>query len=131
VLRLSLLDGLFAVCRLSASEPVPGWAQRGPFFSISRTPEELSIVCEERAVPSGVKAEAGWRCLKVEGPLDFSVTGVLSSIAGPLADAKVSLFAVSTFDTDYLLVKESDMDSAIAALKARGHAFEGSRAKLA
>jgi hypothetical protein len=118
---LLLLEGSFAVCRLAADAPVPAWATTGAFSSITRTPDELSIVCAEEAVPEGVQCERGWRCLRVAGAIAFSVVGVLAALAGPLAEAGVSLFAVSTFDTDYLLVKEQDLSAAQAALRRSGH----------
>ena len=115
-LTLTLIPGRFAVCRLDAQEAVPAWALDGDFFSVTQTAEELSIVCREAGVPKGVLSETGWACLKVEGPLDFALTGVMAALAAPLADAGVSLFAVSTYDTDYLLVKAHALDEAVAAL---------------
>jgi hypothetical protein len=93
----------------------------GPFFSVTRTEEETSILCPEQYAPQDVRSEPGWRMLKVAGPLDFSLTGVLASLAVPLAEAGVSIFALSTFDTDYLLVRESQLETALCALTARGH----------
>ena len=119
-LRLSILDLRLAVCRL-ATRTVPGWTTRGDFFSVTRTPDELSVVCPEDGVPHGVRREGGWRALEVEGPLEFSLVGVLSSVVTPLAGAGVSIFAVSTYDTDYVLVKDEQLDLAVAALRARGH----------
>src|SRR4051794_36689059 len=97
--RLTLLavPGRFAVCRLPAEAAFPAWAT-GPFVALTRTAEELSVVCAEEAVPTGVRAEAGWRCLRVAGTQPFTAVGVLASLTGPLAAARVSLFAVSTFD---------------------------------
>ncbi len=117
-MQLDLLDPVFAVARLNPSDPVPAW---GELFSVTRTPDELSIVCEARLIPPGTQCQRGWRCLKVEGPLDFSLVGVLASIAGPLARAEVPIFALSTFDTDYILVKEGNLDRALAALQREGH----------
>ncbi len=119
-LSLNLLPGNFAVCRLPAKEPVPAWAV-GDFVSITRTPEELSVVCHEDLVPAGVRSERGWRCLQVRGTLDFALVGVLASLVGPLAEAGVSVFAVSTFDTDLLLIKDASSARAIEALRAAGH----------
>lgn len=96
------------------------WAT-GSFVSITRTRDELSIVCNERDVPSGVKADRGWRALKIEGPLDLALTGVLASIAVPLAEAQINLFAISTFDTDYVLVKADRVAEAIGVLRNAGH----------
>lgn len=117
MLSLSVLPLHLAVCRLTPSEEIPDWAHKSAdFFSITRTQEELSIVCSETDVPQSVKTERGWRCLKVEGPLDFGLTGILSSLTLPLAEAKISIFAISTFDTDYLCVKEYNLQKAIEIL---------------
>ena len=120
-LDLVVLDGRCAICRLSPDAPIPSWALGGPFCSITRTPDELSVVCAEGTVPENVRCERGWRCMRIAGPLDFALTGVLASLAVPLREAGVSLFAVSTFDTDYLLVKDSDLEWAVAALVRAGH----------
>jgi len=120
---LSLLPGHFAVCRLSAADPVPAWAS-GLFVSITRTAAELSIVCAQEHVPADAKHEPDWRILEVAGPLDFSLTGILAAIATPLAAAGISIFAVSTFDTDYVLVKHASLACAADALRAAGHAVD-------
>lgn len=121
-LTLDLLPQTLAVARLNAADALPDWAQGGALLSIVRTPEELSIVVETRFVPDSVRAERGFRSLRVRGLLDFSLTGILNSLTGPLARAGVSLFAISTFDTDYLLVREQDLSTALCALKEEGHA---------
>ncbi len=118
---LFLLEGRFSVCRLAPTDDVPAGAAAGAFTSITRTREELSIVCEEGAVPDGTRCEGGWRVLQIEGPLDFGLTGILASVAQPLAAAGVSIFALSTFDTDYVMVKEESVEKAVAALAAAGH----------
>lgn len=118
---LSVLRQTLAVCRLDPEAPTPGWAGEAGWFSITRTADELSVVAPEDRVPEGVRAERGWRALRVAGPLDFSLTGVLSSLAGPLADAGVSVFALSTFDTDYLLVRERQLELAVTTLTRAGH----------
>ena len=115
-LLLSVLPIKFAICRLKRNEQIPTWALNSDFYSISKTADELSIVCEENKVPDGVKFEGDWRAIRIEGPLDFSMTGVLASIAKPLGDAKISIFAISTFDTDYVLVKENTLGQAITVL---------------
>ncbi len=120
-LRLRILNGRMSVYRLDLASEAPEWARTGDFFSITRTADELSIVCPEGAVPEGVRCEGGWRALKLEGPFEFSEVGVLASFAGPLAEAGVSVFAVSTYDTDYVLVKEEQLGTAAAALRGRGH----------
>ncbi len=124
MLTLSILPGAFAICRLSPAEDVPEWAMLGEFVSITHTNEELSIVCAGENVPPDVKADRGWRALKVEGPLDLALTGVLASLANPLAAANINLFAVSTFDTDYLLVKEYNFTRACVVLRQAGLSIE-------
>lgn len=119
-LDLDLLPPLMAVCRLPAGSPAPDWAT-GALCSITWTAEELSVVCPASVVPDGVRAEGGWRCLKVRGPLAFQETGVLAALATPLAEAGVPIFALSTFDTDYLLVPASRLEAATAALGTAGH----------
>ncbi len=124
-LTLELLAGRFAVCRLEPDAPVPGWAgAAAPFVSLTRTAAELSVVCAEEAVPAGVRCEPGWRCLRVKGPLGFGVSGILASLASPLASSGVSIFVVSTYDTDYLLVQQRDLDRGVFALERAGHAVE-------
>lgn len=123
-MRLTALEESFAICKLPPDAGVPEWAARGPFSSVTRTADELSLVAVGSAVPEGVEHEPGWRCLKVEGPLDFSLVGILASLAAPLAEAGISLFAVSTFDTDYLLVKAERFEDAQRALERAGHAVD-------
>ena len=120
-LRYSVLDGRFAVCRLAPDSPVPEWAMKPRFLSVTRTPEELSIVCAERDIPPDVQAQAGWACLQFEGPFPFEMTGVLASILNPLADAKVGIFAISTYDTDYVLIQADQLAAADEALRLAGH----------
>lgn len=120
-MRLALLPGRYAVCRLDPSDAIPNWADGGGFVSISRTPEELSIVCDESRVPDGVRAERGHRCLGVQGPLPFELTGVAASLTAPLAAAGISLLLIATYDTDYVLVREELLDRAVDALRAAGH----------
>ena len=116
-MKLSLLPCTLAIVRLSASHHIPNWAtEKSDFFSITKTKDELSVVCSEDMVPDGFKAEKRWKCLKVEGPLDFELTGILSSLAAPLAAAKIGIFVISTFDTDYLLVKKESLQRAIEVL---------------
>lgn len=120
-LTLDLIEGAFAVVRLDPDEPVPAWARGGMLWSITQTPEELSILCASEHVPPGLRTEGPFRALKVRGPLDMAMTGVLTSIADPLADASVSIFALSTFDTDYVLVREAAVDAALKTLRLAGH----------
>lgn len=117
MLTLSVMPISLAIVRLNTSSNIPFWAVEGKdFFSITKTKDELSIVCLEDKVPQDVKVEKGWRCLKVEGPLDFGLTGILSSLAQPLAEAQISIFAISTFDTDYIMIKKENLQRAIAVL---------------
>lgn len=122
---LFLLEGLFAICRLDRSAPIPDWATTEPFFSITRTADELSVVCPQKGIPEGIDCEAGWRCLKVESPFNFDLTGMISSIAVPLAEADIGMFVVATQDSDYLMVKEPDLERAIAVLSRAGYRVEG------
>jgi hypothetical protein len=124
VLKLRLLPGTFAVCRLEPDAALPAWALAGDLVSITRTPDELSIVCPESLVPNGILAEKSWRCIKIRGPLPFSMTGILASLVNPLAEAGVSLFAFSTYDTDYVLVKDATLERARTVLTKAGHSLE-------
>jgi hypothetical protein len=128
-LELSLLPERFAISRLAADSSIPAWATQGPFFSVTRTSDELSIVTELSRVPVGIRSQPGWCALKVRGPFVLSEVGVLSALAAPLAEAKISLFAVSTFDTDYLLVAFETLSPAIAALERAGHTIYRSKAE--
>jgi hypothetical protein len=110
-----------AVSRLPADAAVPEWALRGAFYATTRTPDELSIVCSPDDVPPDVRTEKGWRCFSVAGPIPFEETGVLVSIAAPLAAAGIGIFAISTFDTDYVLVPGRRLEEARLALEAAGH----------
>ena len=120
-LDLKVLHTDFSVCQFKHDEPVPAWAEGGEFLAITRTAAELSIVVDTGLVPSSVHAEHGWRAFKVGGPLDFSLIGILASLATTLAEAEISIFAISTFNTDYLLVKAEKLDRAVDALRSAGH----------
>ncbi len=118
---LSVLPFGLAVCSLPAGAPPPDWIASSRFFSLTRTTDELSLVCELALVPPGVRCESGWRAMRVAGNLDFSLTGVLTALLAPLAAAGISIFAISTYDTDYILVKEASLDQAVEALRGAGH----------
>ena len=123
-LQFSLLEGRFAVCRLAADSEVPAWAFGvNQFTSITRTADELSIVCNEDGVPPEVKVERGWLCLKLRGPFPFSETGILTAFVNPLSNRGISIFTISTFDTDYVLIKEESWSNAQRALEEAGHKF--------
>jgi len=126
-LRLTLLDvaGRFAVCKLPPDSAVPAWATAGDVFNVTRTGEELSVVCRQEMVPSGTQAEVSWRCLRVAGAMPFTLVGVLALLTGPVAAAGAGVFAISTFDTDYLFIKEAEFQTAVAALRGAGHSVEG------
>ena len=121
-LRFSLLSETFAICRLDPTTAIPEWALRpAKFASITRTADELSIVCPEGNVPPEIKSDAGWICMKLEGPFPFSTTGVLASFINPLSSNRIPIFAVATFDTDYVLIKQEFWEAASAALESAGH----------
>jgi hypothetical protein len=122
-LALLVLDCTFAVCRLANDAAVSSWATASVLFSITRTADELSVVCRQDAVPEAIPCERGWRCLRVVGTIPFSVVGVLASLTAPLAKARISVFALSTFDTDYLFVRQNDLAAALAVLRQQGHAI--------
>jgi uncharacterized protein len=119
-MRLTLLPDSYAVCRLDPDASLPEWA-KGQFVSITRTLQELSVVCPEQHVPENSRHEGSWKIFEVEGPMDLSLVGVLASLTHPLAKANINLFAMSTFDTDYLLVKEERLEDAKDALLLAGH----------
>lgn len=116
ILTMKLSKEKYGVCRLNKTELIPEWAKDSEFFSITKTLDELSIVCAQDNIPHDIKCEKDWRALKVEGPLDFSLIGILSSISTILAQKSISIFAISTYDTDYILVKDKDIDNAIEEL---------------
>lgn len=119
--RLRVLPAEFAVCRLPAEAPAPRVPDAGELFAVTRTRDELSVVCPVADAPDDAVVERGWRALGVLGPLDFALTGVLAGIAGPLADAGLSVFAVSTYDTDYVLVRADALRPALDVLRGAGH----------
>jgi hypothetical protein len=123
-MRLSVLPATFCVCRLSPDHVIPSWALRDrSFLSITYTTDELSIVCESSLVPANVQCEKEWAAIKVQGILDFALTGILAALAVPLAEHGIAIFAISTFDTDYLLVKQQSLSQAITVLERQGHTF--------
>lgn len=122
VLILDLLQGNFVICRLPSSSSLPSWAYAGPFISITKTDDELSIITiDDHRLPKDIQCERNWKCLKLKGPFSFDLTGVLASILTPLANAEIPILAVSTFDTDYVLIKEKNLPIAIDVLKQNGH----------
>jgi hypothetical protein len=121
-MSLTLLPDAMAISRLDAEAPLPAWAVAAPWWSITRTGDELSVVCAEIHVPSDVNASRGWRALKFDGPLPLDQTGILASVTAPLAVAHVSVFALATFSTDFVLIPGAQQRAAIDALERAGHA---------
>ena len=121
-MRFKILEDRLAICRLDPGSAVPDWAAKGNFYSVTRTSDELSIICLESNVPDDVKAERGFHCLQLEGPFDFQSIGILESFLAPLAQAGVPVFAVATFDTDCILIQEKHWERALSALVQAGHA---------
>jgi hypothetical protein len=120
-LSLTLLPEAIAICHLEPAEPIPMWAIAAPWWSITRTPDEWSVVCMESSVPATVSASRGWHALRVAGPLPLDQTGILASVTQPLAAARVSVFALATFNTDYVLIPAVQRATAIEALEHAGH----------
>ncbi len=125
-LTLEVLFNEYTICQLPPDAPIPydAWAQGGDLTAFINTPDELTLVCQSDRIPADVRNEPGWRAIKVAGPLEFSMVGVLASLASTLAKAGVSIFVLSTFDTDYLLVKAAHVAEAIQAFQAAGHQIE-------
>ncbi len=121
LLNLTVLDDRLAVCRLDPQAEIPAWAAGQPFCSITRTADELSVICPESRVPANVDCERGWRALKIEGPFDFDAVGILAAIVHPLAEAGIPILTIATYETDYVLVKEAQLERAVATLSERGH----------
>ena len=120
-LHIALVPGRFAVCRLPAESPVPAWADGSLFVSVTRTRDELSVVCEDERVPPDAICERDYAAMRVVGTLAPNLVGVLASLAGPLAEAHVPILAIGTYDTDYVLVRRDDLGRAVDALRRAGH----------
>jgi uncharacterized protein len=120
-LRFSRVPGSFAICRLAPQSGIADWALHGPFFAFASTADEVSIVCAEEQVPADITQENDWVCLKLAGPFSFSETGILAAFVQPLSDRAIPIFAISTFDTDYILVKRAWIEKARDALREAGH----------
>ncbi|MHC5109755.1 MAG: ACT domain-containing protein [Planctomycetota bacterium] len=121
---LSILPSTLAVCRLEPGDPIPAWTAGSEFTSITRTSDELSVVCSEESVPDGPRCERGWRALKLMGPFAFDETGILESVLKPLAARKIGVLAICTFDTDYVLVKGEQLVQAVTAIREAGHTVD-------
>ena len=124
-LKLNILQGSYTIHRFSPNYEIPDQVYESEFYSISRSTEELSVVCSSSILLYSKKSEAAWSCIKVVGPLEFSLTGILAEISAILARAEVSIFAISTFDTDYILVKSEKLPTTKRALLKAGCIFSG------
>lgn len=120
---LTVLKDHFAICRLDLTDEIPAWALESHFVSITRTLDELSIICPQEVVPKDVICEKEWRGIGIVGPLPLHMVGVLKTLAIPLARRSISIFVISTYDTDYLLVPQDSLDQAIEVLRREGHSF--------
>jgi len=116
-LTLLVLPEKFGICHFNKNSQIPDWAMESKFYYIGRTDDELSIICQQEKIPGGVLAETNWRAFKIQGPLGFTLTGIVSSISKPLADAKISILYVSTYETDYIFVEEKNLKRAKEILK--------------
>jgi len=125
MLELTVLPDRLGVSRLDAREALPSWALESPFFSITRTGRELSLVSGETDIPPDLRARTGFRALEVSGPLDFALTGILFSLLEPLAEARIPVFVISTHDTDYVLVRDADLERSVRTLRQAGHRIAG------
>ena len=123
-MKLTVLRPRLAVCRLAPDAALPGWARGTGLWSVTRTADELSVICDEQRVPEDVQSEDGWRAIRLEGPFELSEVGVLLPVVATLADAGVSLLPLGTYDTDYVLVKEQRLEHATQQLEAAGHCVE-------
>jgi len=126
-LKFRLLPGPYAVVRLASNAPIPNWALKGDFTSVTRTLDELSIVCATENLPADVQSPHRWICLKLEGPFPFSQTGVLLSFIEPLSTTGIPIFAISTYDTDYVLIPEEFAGASLKALQEAGHELYSAR----
>ena len=122
-MQLRTLPDSYAVVRLEPGAELPDWVDAGPFRSVTRTDHEVSVVCRDRDVPEGESVDRGWTVLETMGPLDFSLTGVIAALVAPLAEAEIPIFVISTFESDYVLVRSSDLARAADALESAGHVF--------
>jgi uncharacterized protein len=122
-LRFEIAGLNLAIVRLPADSPLPTWATNSTFISITRTADELSIVCPATRVAPGVPSEKPWACLKILGPIPLTLSGVLAAFIAPLVRREIPIFAISTYDTDYVLVSEQLLNVATAALQDAGHEF--------
>lgn len=124
-IRLRVLPGEYAVCRMPPDRELTVPVAAGPLYAVTRTADELSVVCAKGSTPTHATVEPGWAAVGVAGPLDFALVGILAAIANALANVGVAIFAVSTYDTDYVLLKTDQLEKAVEALRAAGYAVDG------
>lgn len=124
-LTLVVLSDRYGICRLKPNEPVPAWGLQGEFSCVTRTTEEISIVCVEAQIPEYAVCERGWRLFKIDAVLDFSLVGIVAGLSAVLAGANIGIFVLSTYNTDYVLVRQPDFSVAVAALRAAGYEVSG------
>jgi hypothetical protein len=124
-LTFEVLPDTYGICRMGTEETIPVWASRGGFYSITKTADELSVVCVDSDIPDDVLCERAWTAFKIQGILEFGLVGILSEVTTALAKAGLGIFAISTYNTDYILVQEKDYDCAITALSDAGHEIIG------
>jgi hypothetical protein len=122
-LQLSLLKDKYGICSLPNTAPIPDWALKESLISITRTEEELTIVCRQDLIPPQCKCDLNWRCFRIDGTFDLNQTGVISSISSPLANTGISIYCISTYNTDYFLVKEENVEQTISVLSDCGHSI--------
>lgn len=120
-MKIIVLPEVFAICRLNQEQPIPAWAFNNSFYSITKTKDELSIICWQNSVPDEVAKNGNWRCLKIAGPLDFSAVGILNSLTQPLAKKGIGILAISTYETDYIFVREEQLPETLKILINKGH----------
>jgi hypothetical protein len=120
-LTIQILPEQYAILHISSDENIPAWVLNGKYWSITRSESEISIVCQQDVVPTGFKGEFNWKVFKVHNPLTFEMAGILASLANPLADAGISIFAISSYETDYLMLKEVNLEKAVEVLSKAGH----------
>jgi hypothetical protein len=123
IVPLAVLGDRLAICREEKDKPLPSWARAaaGGFISVTRTRDELSIIVSDQRPPADAKCERDWRLIMVKGPLDFTQVGIIAGLSGTLASAGISIFALSTYDTDYIMVKQADLERALSALRQAGY----------
>jgi uncharacterized protein len=129
-LTIIVLPGEYAICRLFATDEIPAWALQSSFYTVSKTPDELSVICEASMVPGSTKAEKGWCLLKIAAVLDLSLTGITAKFSSALAEAGINLCVVATYDTDYILIKEEKQTTAIQCLQNAGFTVQTSAYEL-